>query len=95
MNDILITATPAFKKSYKKLHANIKELTNDAIEALKENPILGEMKKGDLAGIYVYKYRFSNQEYILACAWNEATKTITLLRLGSHENFYRDLKQQI
>lgn len=82
---------PAFKRVYKKLHANQRNAVHEAIRALITNPMLGEEKKGDLAGVWVYKCDCINQQYLLAYLWDETTRT--WLALGPHENFYRDLKR--
>ncbi len=57
------------------------------------NPKVGQEKKGDLAGVYVYKFKIYQQEILMAyeCTFQE----ILLLALGVHENFYRDLKKRI
>lgn len=81
---------PAFKRAYKKLHNNQRDAVHSAIRAVLANPKLGEEKKGDLAGIFVYKFDCVNRQFLLAYRWDE-TKCI-LLALGIHENFYRDLK---
>lgn len=83
---------PAFKKAYKKLYANQKSIINEMIRKIIENPEIGERKKGDLAGVYVYKSKVEHQEMLLAYEWD--TKKRLLLALGVHENFYRDLKKQ-
>jgi len=88
--DITIKQMPAFKKTYKKLHANVKLTVNDAIRAIIQNPKIGKEKKGDLAGVFIYKFKIHNQEFLLAYEWTQ--KERTLLALGVHENFYRDLK---
>ena len=54
---------------------------------------LGEMKLGDLAGVQVYKFKMANQLTLLAYHVDDDIVTLTLLALGSHENFYRDLKR--
>jgi mRNA-degrading endonuclease RelE of RelBE toxin-antitoxin system len=82
---------PAFKKVYKKLHANEKKLVEDAIKRIINNPKIGEEKKCDLAGIFVYKFKILNQEFLLAYEW--VLEERLLLALGVHENFYRDLKK--
>ena len=81
---------PAFKRAYKKLHANQFSAVNSAIQCIIENPQLGTEKKGDLAGIFVYKFDCVNQEFLLAYQWDDNSRT--LLLLGVHENFYRNLK---
>ena len=82
---------PAFKKAYKKLHPNEKTKVNDAICAIMADPTIGEEKKGDLASVFVYKFRILKQEFLLAYEWHPRSRL--LLALGVHENFYRDLKK--
>ncbi len=81
---------PTFKRAYKKLHSNQRESVHSAIRAVVTDPKLGEEKKGDLIGVFVYKFDCVNQQYLLAYRWDE-TKRI-YLAIGPHENFYRDLK---
>jgi len=52
---------------------------------------LGEEKKGDLKGVFIHKFRFEKDLILLAYTWD--AKTRNLLMLGTHENFYRDLKK--
>ena len=82
---------PAFKKAYKKLHKPQREKVNQAIREIITDPSQGQEKKGDLAGVYVYKFKIHAQEMLLAYQWDP--KTRCLLALGVHENFYRDLKK--
>jgi len=81
-----------FKRAYKRLHENQLEAVNSAIECICSSPMIGESKKGDLAGVRVYKFNAVNQLFLLAYDYNEAEDSITLRALGPHENFYRDLK---
>jgi len=92
VTDIIVKQMPAFKKVYKKLHANEQSEVNDAIRTIIKNPNIGEEKKGDLAEIFVYKFKIHRQEMLLAYEWNP--KERLLLALGVHENFYRDLKKR-
>ena len=57
---------PAFKRVYKKLHANQRDAVHAAMRQLIANPRLGEEKKGDLAGVWVYRFDCVNQLYLLA-----------------------------
>ena len=61
------------------------------MRALITNPLLGEEKKGDLAGVRVHKFDCVNQLYLLAYWWDEDSRT--WLAVGPHENFYHDLKR--
>jgi hypothetical protein len=63
------------------------------VEAIAENPALGERKKGDLALLRVYKFRSQGQLYLLGFTLEEDIRLIYLEAVGPHENFYRDLKR--
>lgn len=78
-----------FRKAYKKLHGNVKQIVNDEIRKVIANPLIGTEKKQDLRGVFKIK----TQQYLLAYTFDP--KTMTLLMLGVHENFYRDLKKRI
>ena len=82
---------PAFKRAYKKLAAGHQAVVDEAVQAIVADPEAGEQKKGDLAGVYVYKFSLNRRQMLLAYEWDP--KTRLLLLLGSHENFYRDLKR--
>lgn len=91
MSEIKVMQMPLFKRAYKKLHTNQIKLIDDAIREIIKNPKIGEEKKGDLAGIFVHKFKIQHKEILLAYEW--IPKERTLLALGVHENFYRDLKK--
>jgi mRNA-degrading endonuclease RelE of RelBE toxin-antitoxin system len=84
--------TNTFKKAAKKLMRNQTSIVDDAIDAIVKNTDIGELKKGDLAGIRVYKFRVQKQLMLLAYQCLE--KELVLFSLSMHENFYRDLKNQ-
>ena len=52
---------PAFKRVHKKLHDNQREAVHATIRAVLADPKLGEEKKGDLSGVFVYKFDCVNQ----------------------------------
>jgi len=88
---VQVLQSAAFSRAYRKLHKGQKADVDDAVEAIVKAPDLGEAKRGDLAGVYVYKFKSNSQLMLLAYAWDPETRM--LLLLGSHENFYRDLKR--
>lgn len=88
---MIVSQTKVFGKQKKKLLSNqIKEL-DKAVREIAANPLIGDAKRGDLHGIRVYKFRILNHEYLLA--YTVSKTAIFLLGLGTHENFYRDLKK--
>ncbi|TAK92613.1 MAG: hypothetical protein EPO06_00180 [Burkholderiaceae bacterium] len=58
-------------------------------------PKIGEAKKGDLAGVFVHKFKVNKQDVLLSYALigpDAAPDELVLLALGSHEGFYRDMR---
>ena len=88
---ISIVQTPIFAKQKKKLKNNqIKDLDR-AVQEIVKHPEIGERKIGDLADIWVYKFRMVKQEHLLA--YQRDSEKRILIALGVYENFYRDLKK--
>lgn len=56
-----ILQTPTLSKQVKKLHLNQKKELDQAIRIIIANPSVGDMKKRDLVGIQVYKFKMINQ----------------------------------
>ena len=75
----------------KKLHARDKKTLDDAVRKIASQPTLGEAKKGDLLGVSVYKFKLNKQEVLLS--YSLGRNELLLIALGSHENFYRDMKR--
>jgi mRNA-degrading endonuclease RelE of RelBE toxin-antitoxin system len=88
-----ILQTPTFKKAVKKLKPNQKKDLDNAVKELLEDPLLGEQKRGDIAFLRVYKFKMIKQLTLLGYSYNEGVLTLELMALGSHENFYRDIKR--
>jgi len=75
------------KKSLKKLQLAI----DDQVRLILENPEIGELKKGDLRGIRVHKFKHEPQLLLLSYEIKE--DALFLYSIGSHESFYKKLKQ--
>ena len=88
---MIILQKGEFRRAYKRLQDNQLEAVNSAIEKILADPLEGEVKRGDLAGIRVYKFPVVNQLFLLAYEHDE--NTLTLRALGTHANSYRDLKR--
>lgn len=96
---------PPFSKFVKKAHKPLQLAIEDAVDSVCEEPYEGEAKVGDLIGIWVYKFKFNRQEYLIAYRpppFGEvnAGDSIELLmidfyQVGSHENFYNELKRYL
>lgn len=62
-------------------------------EKIMQNPSVGEEKKGDLRGVYVYKFRIKTLQYLLS--YRMVENDLELIMIGPHENYYRDLKSYL
>ena len=82
-----------FARTVKKLQKKEKAALDRAVKKVMGDPMAGDLKVGDLAGVRVFKSKVNAQQYLLGYQYSESAVTLTLLALGSHENFYRDLKR--
>ncbi len=87
-----VLQTPSFKRTVKKLHKNQKKDLDDAVRAVMTDPYIGQQKKGDLSFLRAHKFKMVKQLMLLGYSYEDGTLTLELMALGSHENFYRDLK---
>ena len=70
-----------------------KDILDKEIHKIAEDPAAGEEKKGDLRGVFVYKFKIKTTQYLLA--YRKVERDLELIMLGPHENYYRDLKQYL
>ena len=84
--------TRRFARAYKKLHDNVTKDVDTATQVIAADPRVGERKKGDLSDLLVYKFHSQNQLYLLGYTIDDTQRLVYLEAVGSHENFYRNLK---
>ncbi len=70
-----------------------KEILDREIRRIAENPSIGEEKKGNLTGVFVYKFKLNTTQYLLA--YRKVGQDLELVMIGPHENYYRDLTQYL
>ena len=78
-------------RKVKKLRPDEKKKLDLVIRKVIGNPEIGTEKKGDLKGVFIYKFKLQNLEYLLAYRLIK-NETLELIMLGPHENYYRKLK---
>jgi len=86
-----IIQSPIFAKHKKKLKKNQIIKLDEAIKTIMASPEIGDLKKGDLQGIRVYKYKVGNNLILLA--YEIEGSTLYLYSFGSHQNFYKELSK--
>jgi mRNA interferase RelE/StbE len=87
-----VRQTRRFVRVYKKLHDKARADVAAAVEAVAADPDLGE-NKGDLARLWVCKFRSQRQVYLLGYTREDDLCLIHLETAGPHENFCRDPKR--
>jgi len=87
-----IAQSNQFKKAYKKLHANQLPEMNNALKDIIANPDIGEKKQGDLSWLRVHKFKMLRQLTLIG--YTIDNEMLTFMAIGSHENFYRDIKRR-
>ena len=80
----------SFEKKIRKFSKKEKNILDQQIKKILDNPFLGEEKKGDPRGVYVYKFKIKTIPYLLA--YRMMRDDLELIMIGPHENYYRDLK---
>lgn len=82
-----------FENKVKKLSKQEKELLDDEIKKIADNPLIGEEKKGDLKAIYVHKFKIKSVQYLLS--YRKIKSNMELIMIGPHENYYKELKSYL
>jgi len=82
-----------FEKKVKKMSKAEKAALDREVRNIAENPNVGEEKKGDLKGVFVHKFKLKTNLYLLA--YRITGLDLELIMIGSHENYYRDLKSYL
>ena len=90
---MIVSTTPRFDRAIKKISSAEKKILDSAVKSIISDPLKGEMKRGDLSGIQVIKFRYLRQQMLLAYSVSLDGKQMVLMGYGVHENFYRDLKR--
>lgn len=86
------------KRYFKKLvEKPLKRAFLDAIQAIQNDPSIGEEKTGDLAGVCGYDvfYKGSNYEIAYRVEENDDGELVVVILAGSRENFYEELKRYL
>ncbi|MHB1545664.1 MAG: type II toxin-antitoxin system RelE/ParE family toxin [bacterium] len=86
-----VIASGRFIKFKKKSVENLQAEIDNQVRNIIQNPEVGELKKGDLREIRVLKFKFNYQLFLLSYELFE--DKIYLYTIGTHENFYKDLKK--
>lgn len=90
-----IVQTRAFSKVAKKLHSTRKKQLDQAINTINKNPQIDDLKIGDLVGHRVNRFKVKAEIYLIGYRVDDELTLLSLIALGTHENFYRNMKRNI
>ena len=83
----------SFAQKVKKMLKQEKEILDQEVRRIAQNPSIGEEKKGDLTGVFLHKFKIKTTQYLLA--YRMVGQDLELVMIGPHENYYRDIKQYL
>jgi len=83
-----ILQSRSFERKVKKFTKRDKNKLDEQIRKIMDNPFIGSEKKGDLRGVYVYKFKLQTVQYLIA--YRFTGEDLELVMIGPHENYYRD-----
>ena len=72
-----------------------RKVYEDKVEEIKINPYKGEMKTGPLKGIRVLSFNYQGSTESIAYRVDTKNHSITILYYGTHENFYKRLRNTL
>ena len=85
---------PAAKFLKKLKDKRLKGLYREAIDKIREDPMVGEAKVGDLSGVYGYDIYYNKTNYELAYTVEYVEdQIVVVIMAGTRENFYDELKK--
>jgi len=88
-----ILQSRSFENKVKRFSKKQKNILDKQIRKIIDNPSIGQEKKGDLRGVFVYKFKVETIQYLLSYRFE--TDTLELIMIGPHENYYRDLSSYL
>ena len=90
-----IRFTGAAEKYLKKVkEKSLKKSFQEALQKIRSDPYIGELKTGDLAGVYCLDVYYGKTNYELAYRiYEEDGQMVVVILAGTRENFYDELKR--
>ncbi len=83
----------SFRKKVKHFNKIEKSGLDDQIHKIVRDPSIGIEKKGDLKGVFIHKFKIKTALFLLS--YRLVADGIELITVGSHENYYRNLKSYL
>lgn len=84
----------SFARSIRKFRKQEKIILDQQVHAIVNDPSIGQEKRGELKGVFVYKFKIHTTQYLLSYRLRDS-ETLELIMIGPHENYYRDLEKYL
>ena len=88
-----IIQSRSFENKVKRFSKKQKNALDKQIRKILDSPSIGQEKKGDLRGVFVFKFKIETIQYLLS--YRVIENTLELIMIGPHENYYRDLSSYL
>ena len=79
-----------FEKKVRRFRKQEKKILDQQVRRITKDPSIGREKRGELRGVFVHKFKIHATQYLLSYRMAD-DKTLELIMIGPHENYYRDL----
>lgn len=88
---------PAVDRFFKKVkEKGLKDKFKEALNIILSDPFTGELKTGDLVGIYSYDVYYNKTNYEMAYRiYEDEGELVVVMLAGTRENFYDGLKRYL
>ena len=83
----------SFERKVKKFTKREKIKLDEQVRNIIDDPLIGSEKKGDLRGVFVYKFKLQKAQYLMA--YRFVGEDLELIMIGPHENYYSALKSYL
>lgn len=84
----------SFARSIRKFRKQAKNILDQQVRTIVNNPSIGQEKRGELKDVFVYKFKIHTTQYLLSYRLGDP-ETLELIMIGPHENYYRDLEKYL
>jgi len=88
-----IIQSRSFQRKVRRFTKREKKKLDEEIRKILDNPSIASEKKGDLRGVFIYKFKIHTIQYPLA--YRCFGENLELIMIGPHDNYYRDLKSYL
>ena len=84
----------SFAIRIRKFQKQKKIFLDQQVHTIVNDPSIGQKKRGELKGVFIYKFKIHTTQYLLSYRLRDS-ETLELIMIGPYENYYRDLEKYL